>query len=52
MHYGVNIEGLVKPWLEISSYAIQELTHEELEFMIARELVHLQNQYNLYEILL
>lgn len=52
MHFGVNVEGLDNPWLEISSYAIDSLDDDALSFLIARQLVNLKNDFNLYEILI
>lgn len=38
----VDVKGLEKPWLEISSGALRLYSEQELEFMVARQLAHIK----------
>lgn len=48
----VNAEGLSRHWLEMSAYALNDFSPSELRFCIARELIHIRNEYTTYEILI
>jgi hypothetical protein len=50
-YFGVNAEGLADPWIELHAYCLEEMTTAELRFLLARELVHMKNDYPLYEVL-
>ena len=50
-YYDVNAEGLDFPWINISSKAIIDLNNKELEFLIARQMCHIKEDHNKYEIL-
>ena len=50
--YGAAAEGLSSPWIELYSRSYEDMTDEELSFMIGREIGHIQCNHLLYKILI
>lgn len=49
--YEIKAKGYDKPWIEISSKALEDFTTKEIEFDIAREMCHIKEEHIKYEIL-
>ena len=47
----VNAEGYTKPWIQISTKTLEDFEDDELEYSIARQLVHIRLGHMKYEIL-
>lgn len=50
--YGANAEGLANPRIEIYSRALEDMTEDEMNFLVGRELAHIQCDHMLYEVLM
>lgn len=52
LYYDVNAEGYRNPWLQITAKTIYDFPKPELDFLIARQLIHLQCGHMYYEVLM
>lgn len=50
-YFSVSAEGLDKPWIQISTKSLENLSLEELRFVIARELAHIKLGHMKWEVL-
>ena len=51
LYTDVNAEGLDKPWIQITARTLENCTAAELEYLIARQMVHIKLGHMKYEIL-
>ena len=47
-YYGVQSKGTNKPWIEISGKTVQDLSNDEIEFLIAREMYNIKYEVTYY----
>lgn len=47
-HYGVQSKGTNTPWIEISAKTVQDLSIDEIEFLIAREMYNIKYEVTYY----